>query len=359
MAAEFHATAGEAQAMISLYVLGLAIGHLVYGPVADSFGRRPVMLVGLAAYTVASLASALVTALDALVVTRMLQALGGCAAMVLARTIVRDTSGNSDAIRRLAQMNLMVTIAPVLGPIVGGFIAPSAGWRAISLLLAAFGSAALVLAWRLLPETRDAATQLSAVELRRHYGRLVRSRIFIALALGGGCATTSMYAFIVAAPFVFVNQLHRPIQEVGVYLAVLISGVWLGNAFTSRLAGKVPADWLLVRANALSLAAALVLLAASLAGELSVPGVVASMFALTVGVGMAAPLALTRAISIHPEVTGSAAGLYGAIQMAVGSVSMMLAGLGQDAAIAASLVLVGAGLMSQLAFWLTLRRPLR
>ncbi|RIX81234.1 multidrug effflux MFS transporter [Acidovorax cavernicola] len=351
---------GAMQMTVSLYILGLAAGQLVYGPLADRFGRRPVLLAGLAIYAVSGLAAAVAPDVHALIAARLFQAVGGCAGLVLGRSIVRDTAEPQEATRRLALMNLMVAVGPSVAPLIGGALATALGWRSIFYALFALGVTGFLFAWRLLPETGAPGTALDGAALARNYRQLVGSRAFVGFSVGGGCATTSMYAFIASAPFIFVDQLHRPAHEAGIYLAILVSGVWLGSFLTSRLISRVRLDRLMVRSNALSVAAAFVLLGAALAGQLSVPLIVASMFLFTVGAGMASPAALTLAISVNPKVIGSASGLYGATQMAIGALCTALAGMGHgNPALAAAIVLAGAGIVAQLSFGIGLRAQAR
>ena len=347
---------GEMQMTVSLYIFGLAVGQLVYGPLADRFGRRPVMLAGLGLYTVAGLAAALAPDVHALIAARLFQAMGGCAGLVLGRSIVRDTAEPQEATRRLALMNLMVTVGPSIAPLVGGALATALGWRSIFYGLFALGIVGLLFTWRLLPETGRPGAPVSAPALARNYARLLRSPAFLGFSIGGGCATTSMYAFVASAPFIFVDQLHRPAHEAGIYLAILVSGVWLGSFLTSHLIARVRVDRLMIRSNALSVLAAFVLLGAALTDRLSVPLIVASMFLFTVGVGMASPAALTQAIGVNPQIIGSASGLYGFTQMAVGALCTALAGMGhRNPALASALVLAGAGIVAQLSFAVALR----
>lgn len=347
---------GEMQMTVSLYIFGLAVGQLVYGPLADRFGRRPVLLAGLALYTAAGLAAALAPEVHALITARLFQAMGGCAGLVLGRSIVRDTAEAQEATRRLALMNLMVTVGPSIAPLVGGALATALGWRSIFYGLFALGIVGLLFTWRLLPETGRPGAPVSAPALARNYARLLRSPAFLGFSIGGGCATTSMYAFVASAPFIFVDQLHRPAHEAGIYLAILVSGVWLGSFLTSHLIARVRVDRLMIRSNALSVLAAFVLLGAALTDRLSVPLIVASMFLFTVGVGMASPAALTQAIGVDPRIIGSASGLYGFTQMAVGALCTALAGMGhRNPALASALVLAGAGIVAQLSFAVALR----
>jgi len=352
---DLNAGNGAMQMTVSLYIIGLAVGQLIYGPLSDRYGRRRVLMVGLAIYTVAGLAAALAPQVYALIAARLFQALGGCAGLVLGRAMVRDTAAPSEAAKRLALMNLMVTVAPGVAPIVGGALAASLGWRAVLFVLCVLGVVNFMFAWRLLPETGASAARVTAAALARHYRQLLASRQFLGYAVGGGCATTSMFAFVASAPFIFVDQLHRPADEVGLYLAVLVSGVWLGSVLTTRLIGKVPLERLLVGGNLLSAAAALVLLALVLSGHATVAPIIVSMFFYTLGAGVAGPTALTLAVSVNPQVIGSASGLYGAVQMAVGALCTALAGLGASPALATALVLSGAGLLGQLSFWMASR----
>jgi DHA1 family bicyclomycin/chloramphenicol resistance-like MFS transporter len=353
-ARDFGVGAGAMQGTISLYILGLAVGQLIYGPLSDRFGRRPVMMGGLALYTAAGAVAALAPGVSALIAARLFQALGGGAGLALGRAMVRDVAGPVDSARRLALLNLMVTLGPGIAPAIGGALALTAGWRSILWLLCALGASLLVLAWRLLPETSQGGSDANVAVLAKNYGRLLASPAFLGFAIGGGCATTAMYAFIASSPFIIVDQLHRPAYEVGLYLAVLIAGVWVGSAVASRLAGRAPIRRLLVGANLLSVAAAIVFLAAVVSGHLTVALSVGPMFVFTLGAGIASPTALSEAVSVNPLVIGSASGLYGFMQMAVGALCTALAGIGGNPALSTAFVLVGAGVVAQISFWIAL-----
>lgn len=345
---------GTMQMTISLYIYGLAFGQLIYGPASDRFGRRPVLMVGLVIYAASGLAAALAPGVAALVAARLFQALGGCAGLVLGRTIVRDISPPAETAKRLAVMNLMITVGPAIAPLVGTALVETTGWRSILLLMSGFGVANLLLAWRLLPETRPPDSGDGSAFLR-HCLHLIRSPAFLGYAIGGGCATTAVFAFIAAAPFIFTQQLHRPPHETGIYLALLVFGMWLGSAMVSRMLGRFSMVKLMVRGNLASAVAMLILLAATLTGNLSVALVMACMFAFAIGLGFASPTAMAQALSVNPQVIGSASGLYGAIQMGVGATCAALAGLGSNPMLSAALVLAMAGIVAQACFWTALR----
>lgn len=339
------------QMTISVYIMGLAGGQLVYGSLSDCLGRRPMLLFGLALYTIAGLAAALSTNIHTLVVARLFQALGGCAGLALGRAIVRDTAQPDEAVRALALMNLMMMIGPGLAPLLGSSLVALSGWRAIFVLLTLLGAITLGLTWRLIPETGQASGKISLAVLSHDYAVLLRSPAFLAYALGGGCATTSIYAFIAAAPFIVTGQLHRPLHEVGIDLGLLIVGMSLGNMLTRRLVLSIKIERLLIAGNAISVASALALLLLVLAGQMSVLYTVACMFLFALGAGAASPAALSKALGVETTLVGSAAGLYGFTQMAVGAVCTMLAGMGSNPSLTSACILTAAALLGQLSFW--------
>lgn len=349
-------SAGEMQMAISIYVMGLAVGQLFYGPLSDAFGRRPMLMVGQGLYALGGLAAALAPGLDVLLSARLIQAMGGCAGLALGRAIVRDTTRADAALRQLALLNLMILLSPGLAPVVGGLLASTLGWRSIFAVLAAIGAVTLWFTWRTLPETSQPTGRFGVRVLLADYRDLLSSPRFVGFALGGGSATTCVYAFLAAAPFIFVNELHQPVERVGVYAGVMILGMAVGNALTSRLAQVVSSARLIRIGNGLSLASAVVLLAIVLLGKLTVPNTIGVMLFFTCGCGITSPAALAKAVSVEPRLVGSAAGLYGFTQMAIGAACTALAALGADPARSALTVMVIATGFSQLAFTVALRR---
>ncbi|MGJ7914960.1 multidrug effflux MFS transporter [Massilia sp. LXY-6] len=353
---ELGAGMATMQMTISLYIIGLAVGQLFYGPMSDAYGRRPMLMAGLGLYTAAGLFALCATGVHSLIAARLLQALGGCAGLALGRAIIRDSARSDQAMRQLAQMNLMMMIGPGLAPLVGGAVATLFGWRAIFVVLALLGALTLACAWRLLPETGTPSGVMSPKVLLNDYRWLLRSPVFVGFTLGGGCSTTSVYGFIAAAPFILTTQLHRPLHEVGFYLALLIVGMSLGNALTGRLAGRLPASRLLLGSNILSLVSAVAFLLTVMVGGLTLVGTMGLLFAYTVGAGMSSPAALSKAVGVNRQLVGSASGLYGSTQMAIGALCTSLAAVGRNPALAVACVLVGAAGVGQVSFWVALTK---
>ncbi len=347
-AQDFGASAGVVQLTLSTYIAGLALGQLTYGPVSDRYGRRPALIVGMIIYAIASLAAMLAPTIGLLIAARLFQAIGGCAGLVLGRAIVRDRTTGEDTARNLSLLNLMVMAGPGLSPLVGSALAETTGWRSIFAAVSLLGLFNLLLILRRLPETAPRRGNARPLALGS-YRFLLGSRTFLGLAFGGACATTSIYAFIGAAPFIFVAQLHRPSYEVGPYLTVTIVGAWFGSLAASRLIGRIPTRRLMELGNLLSCASAAAFLLLVLSGWLSVASTLVPMLALTFGAGIASPTALAESMGVNPQIAGSASGLYGFAQMSIGAACTTLGAVGGNPALAAAAVLLAAALLAQAA----------
>ena len=354
VAVDFDASAGLVQLTLSSYIAGLALGQLVYGPISDRFGRRPVLVAGMIVYALASLAALCAPTIHTLIIARLFQALGGCSGLVLGRAIVRDNASDNDVAKNLSLMNLMVVIGPGLSPLVGSALVETAGWRSIFVALFGLGVLNLLLIWRLLPESRSSDDNGMRTVLRNYAG-LLKSPRFLGLTIGGGCATTSFYAFIGAAPFIFVDQLNRPMSEVGFYLALNIAGVWFGSLTANRMVGRVAAGRLMVIGSILSCTGAAIFLFSASSGSLDLPFTLLPVLLLAYGAGIASPTALAEALSVNPLAAGSASGLYGFAQMSIGAVCASLVSIGGNPALAAGTVMFVAGILAQLSFWMAQR----
>lgn len=323
------------QQTITLYVIGLALGQLIYGPVSDTWGRRPALLVGLSLYFSASVLALFAPSLQWLVAARLLQALGGAAGITLGRAIVRDIAPPDRVTRDLALLNLLTLVGPGLSPIVGAYLADHFGWRAIYVFLICIGSAMLFCAWKLLPETNLNRRPQAITRIALDYGSLLANPRFAAFMLGGACSSTALYPYLATAPYIVHEQLGLPIRYVGWFAASTIVGAGLGTFLTRKLAGRWPAERFLYIGSGLGLGLATLFLCIQALGWLSAPLLLALMVVMTFGAGMASPAALSRALgATTPALAGTAAGLYGFAQMAMGAVGTMLVGFGEVPALA-------------------------
>lgn len=341
---------GTSQLTITLYLIGLSIGQLLYGPVSDRFGRRPVLLAGLGLFTAASIVTALAPTAGILIGARILQSLGGCAGLVLGRAAVRDGATADKAAGQLALLTLVMAMVPAIAPAIGGYLTAYIHWRASYVLLALFGGATLLACALLMPETLATPGSGGGRSMAVAYVRLLRSPRFLGYAIGGACSTTAFYAFMSASPFIFESHLHQPTQRVGLYYLLLMLGVAVGSLGANRLAGRLPVRQALRIANGLGILGAALFAAADAADLLSVPTVVLPVSLFMVGAGMASPFALAGSVSVNPQAIGAASGMYGFIQMGYGMLCTVVVETWHPGAVyPVAAVLLGSALLGQAA----------
>jgi MFS transporter, DHA1 family, multidrug resistance protein len=347
---------GAIQLTITLYLIGLAIGQLIYGPISDRFGRRPVLIAGLGLFTLAGIATAAAPGVLTLVVARVLQSIGACSGLVLGRAIVRDLAPPDRAAAQLAMLTLVMSAAPAIAPVLGGYATAWIGWRAAFALLAIVGAATLVLAVLLPPETNRLQSGTRASLLVGSL-RLFRSRAFCGYVLGGACTTTSFYAFMAASPFILIDLLHQPTERVGLYYLLLMAGVAAGSLLANRIAGRIRVRVALRLANSFAIAGAALFMLADLTGMLNVVTVIAPVVLFMVGAGMASPFALSGAVSVNPHAIGAASGLYGFTQMAYGALCTVIVEVWRPGSVlTVAAVLLGSALLGQAALSLAVQR---
>ena len=339
------------QSTITLYIAGLAVGQLFYGPLSDRFGRRPALLISLVLYLLGLLAAIPVATIGGLVAARVLQSLGACGALVIGRAMVRDSSRGDDIVRRLAVLTIAMTVTPALAPAIGGYLSGWLGWRAIFAVLAAIVASLLALVALALPETsRSKLAMPGFASLLTNFGRLVGNKSFRNYLIAGTLCTTSIYAFLAASPFLFIDLLHRTPSDAGLYCMIVIAGMIFGATLSRRMAGRIPVRTGALWGSGCCLAGAALLLLADLSGVLSVWTIVLPMVLYSAGVGLMSPNAVTGLMNAAPGAVGTASSLYGFCQMSFGALVTFLVALGPHAsALPVALILLGAGTVAQLA----------
>jgi DHA1 family bicyclomycin/chloramphenicol resistance-like MFS transporter len=350
---------GTSQLTITLYLIGLAIGQLLYGPVSDRFGRRPVLLAGLSLFTVASIVTALAPNAATLIAARIVQSLGGCAGLVLGRAAVRDGATADKAAGQLALLTLVMVLVPSIAPAVGGYLTAYIHWRASYVLLALFGAVTLTACFLLMPETltQPLSPRRSMITA---YVRLLRSPRFLGYAVGGACSTTAFYGFMSASPFIFETRLHQPPERVGLYYLLLMLGVAAGSLAANRIAGRLPIQTALRIANLLAILGAALFALADAMDIVSVVTVVAPVSLFMVGAGMASPFALAGSVSVNPQAIGAASGMYGFIQMGYGMLCTVVVEMWHPGAVyPVAAVLLGSALLGQAAMSMAVRAERR
>jgi MFS transporter, DHA1 family, multidrug resistance protein len=322
----FHDGARWVQLVLTLYLAGIGAGQLLYGPISDRFGRRPVLLAGLMLFVAGSLLCGLAESLAALIIGRVLQATGGCAGIVLGRAIIGDVWEREAAARGIALVMMAMTLAPAVSPAIGAYLAEWVSWRAIFALLGGFGAVVLTLVALRLGETNRRPTRLDPIGMAGSYSTLLRSPQFRAYALCSAATSASWFTFCGSAPYVLSAVMHRSPSAYGLFILPAMATYMLGNAIAVRFAPRWGSMPLLIAGLALSfvsgIAMALWCLAHADPWALFVPITISS-----VGNGMSQPPAMAAGITVYPRVAGAASGLIGCLQMAVSGIGTFAVGV--------------------------------
>ena len=241
IASSVGATPVQMQQTLSGYLLGFAVMNLFHGALADSFGRRPVVLAGIAVFTLASAGCALADSIGSLVLFRVLQGLSSGAGMVVSRAIVRDLFPPADAQRVMSQVTIYFGVAPAVAPLIGGWLFEAAGWRAVFWLLAVLGALLWIAIWRQLPETLPATGRqpFHAAALLRGYRDLLRSPRVMALVFASGVPFNGMFLYVLSAPVFLGEHLRLAPTQFFWFFAVTVSGIMGGAWLSGRMAGRV------------------------------------------------------------------------------------------------------------------------
>ena len=324
---EFGVSYGTAQLTLTLYLVGMAACQLVYGPMSDRLGRRPMLLGGLVVFVAASLLAAVAPSIEVLIAARLLQALGGAAGIVLARAMVRDVFDRDTSAAVISYITMAFVVAPMVAPFLGGVIDRQFGWRGDFWLLTVFGTLVLFAAWRTLPETiirRDGhSASLGLVAGAARLFRLPRFRGYTFTLAATSCV---FFAFLGGAPHVMIDVLHRTPMEYGSWFVLVSAGYMLGNFTSGRYTRRLGIDRMILIGCCITLGGGLLCFAAALSGLLSPATLFLPMALAALGNGLTIPNGTAGAISVDARLTGAAAGWSGFSQMACGAAASQLVG---------------------------------
>lgn len=344
MAAEFAGTPGRPEYTLASFFVGMACGQLFYGPLSDRYGRKPPLYVGLAFYTLASVGGALAGSLDQLTAWRLLQGLGGCAGMVITRAVVRDRCGLRDSARAFSLLMLVMGVAPIIAPMLGGWVVAELGWRAIFWLLAGFGASCMV-AMRLgLAESHDTrhAQPLSWRRIGDDFRALLGERAFMGYALSGGLAMAGFFAYIAGSPHVLIELHGLSAQQYGWLFGGNALAFIVASQVNARIVRTVEPTRVLRRALHGLAAVALWLGTVPLFGEPSLAALLVPLLIAITSLGLIVPNATAAALATHGQRAGTASALLGALQFGLATLAGTVMGLAHGAS-AAPLAWIMAG----------------
>ena len=319
---KFYVTNDVAQLTLSLSMLAIAIGTLVYGPLSDKFGRKRVMLVGIIITIFGSIVCFVADSIMLLISGRFIQAFGGAVGLVLARAIVRDVYGPEEAARVIATLVMVMVVLPMMSPALGGELMQRFGFESVFIVIAFASAIALVFLFLWLPETLAKPVPFEGVKsMLMTFSKLFASRVFCGYAFCVTFVSVVFFSFISAAPEIMISVLKRPPTEYGYYFIMIPAGFMTGNYVARHYGRTISIDNMIAIGASIGVFGIVLALLLQTLG-MSSPVALFLPIALAVfGNGITLPNAQAAAINEFPEYAGTASGLTGFLQMAVSSVA--------------------------------------
>lgn len=341
---DFNADAGTVQLTLSAHLIAFAGSQLFYGPLADRYGRRPVLMGGFLLFMAACFASLFVATIDQLILARILQAVGGGASVVLARAIVRDLFEGPEAGQMLAKMAAIMGLVPAAAPMLGGVVQDLYGWKANFIAMGGFGAVLLVMTLVNLEETLPAARRQSAAPLAilRSYRRLLMDRRFLRYLAIASLAFCGLFAFVSGSSFVMQGIYGLSPIVYGLIFGAMAGGYVAGSITGGRLVRKLGIDGTLrfggfcAALGGLLMLTALMLTPSALA--IALPVVI---YGFAMGATM--PQAMAGALTPFPDIAGTASSLLGFLQSAAGALAGVYVGYGSEASAMPMVAVIAAG----------------
>ena len=319
IAATLGATPVQMQQTLSSYLLGFALMNLFHGALSDSLGRKPVVLAGVALFTLSSAGCAMSDSIGALVFYRGLQGLSAGAGMVVTRAIIRDMFAPAEAQRVMSQVTIFFGVAPAIAPMFGGFLFAHVGWHSIFWLLVILGAALGLACWHWLPETLATSARQSfrAGNLLRGYGLLLRNPRFLALVLASGVPFNGMFLYVLSAPVFLGELLHLAPSQFFWFFLLSVSGIMGGAWMSGRLAGRIKPRHQIRHGFVIMLATSLVNVALNLLFAPHVAWALIPLAVFSFGWALMVPVVTLLALDQVPERRGMAS----SVQACVGSLA--------------------------------------
>jgi DHA1 family bicyclomycin/chloramphenicol resistance-like MFS transporter len=330
--ADLHASASETQSTVAAFLAGMALGQLVYGPASDRFGRKPPILLGLAIYVAAAAGCAFAVSAPALIGLRFLQALGACAGAVVSRAVVRDRFDHADTARMLSLMTLIMGLAPIFAPLLGGALLGVAGWRSIFGFMTVIGAVVGVTVLLRLQETRSPETAAHARSEHplRAYLSLLRNRRLVGYATAAALNGATLFTYISSSPDLLIGAYHISPAAFGWVFGLNGVGVIGASQLNRRLLRRFTPDEVLGRSATFGVVAAVLLTVAAVTGIGERWSVLPMLFLVLASYGLMQGNTMAGALNVDPRRAGSISALMGAFSFATGAAAAGIASLLHD-----------------------------
>ncbi|WP_106477539.1 multidrug effflux MFS transporter [Phytohalomonas tamaricis] len=360
MTRAFGVGADQIQLTLSVYMGGLAVAQLICGPLADRFGRKPLLLTGMALFVLGSLGCLLADTIGTLLAYRFLQAFGAAAGMVLSQAVVRDTFAPADAARMLAYMGSTTALAPAVAPVAGGVLLVHFGWPAIFAVLMIYAALMLVVVSIALSESlpRDRRQPLHPRSVLHNYRTVITNRTFLGHALAVSMMFAGHYGFMSGAPFVLIELFNVPEANFGWYFMFVVGAFITGSLAGARLAPRVGAHRLVIAGATLLALAGALMVSVVLLGVGSPATLIGPQLVYAIGAGFIMPQLIAGALMPFHHMAGTAAALLGFIQMSAAGITSALVGrLYNGTALPMAFVIMLAGAGALVAYLLLIKKP--
>jgi DHA1 family bicyclomycin/chloramphenicol resistance-like MFS transporter len=363
MTEDLMTDAESMQLTLSVYMVGFALSQTFFGPISDRFGRKPTILIGTAIYLVTSVACALATSVEQLIVFRLFQSIGAAAGPVVARAVVRDMFTREEAAKTYAVVTTVTAIAPVIAPILGGVIVIWLGWRANFWVLTGFGATAMLLVILLLPETNrvpdPSATRFDKMLV--NFGTMLRNRAYLGYLLTVMGTFGGLFAYLMGSSFVLVGELGMSEINFGLSFGGASIGFMAGAFLGSRIVRRVGIERMCLIGTAFTALAGVLIVGLIWGGVVTVASVIVPTVIYFFGMGMSQPNVQAGAISPFPQMAGAAASLLGLAQyISAGAFSIIIGVFAFDPTLLLASTMGAGGVFAFVIFttmiWLPFRR---
>lgn len=357
----FSASAGEIQLSMSAYFIAVAVSQLFWGPLSDQFGRRPVIVAGMALFVAGTVWCLFAPTIEWLIAARVLQAAGGSAGMVLARAIVRDLYGPAQAASRIGYVMMGMAVMPTIAPALGGVLDAYYGWQGGFFLLLLIGLGAFLASYLFLPETNLSRRSAGFGRAFRAYGTLMSEPLFWSYALTASFAAMTYFAYLGGAPFIAAQLLALSAAEMGLYFMFVAIGYIAGNFLSGKFSERLGLYPMIISGTLLSAFAVAMMGGFASAGIVTAASLFLPMFVLGLGNGVCLPSTISGAVSVRPELAGAASGLVASMQVGLGAAAgTLVAWLFADSFLAGSawsmILIMALGAAANLVAALTIKR---
>jgi DHA1 family bicyclomycin/chloramphenicol resistance-like MFS transporter len=322
----FATDIGSMHLTLSAYLWGFALFHLFCGPLADRYGRKPLLLTGTALFVLASLGCALSSTVTELTAYRFVQGIGACVGPTLARTITRDVFGPRGAARALSLIAMLMALAPAIAPGLGGVLLRYVEWPMVFFFLALYGAAVLWIVSYRIPETLPEPQSLRPKNIAANYLLLLRDPVFLPIATASALVYSGLMTYLVCSGFVFIEMLGVPVEYFGLIFLTSVIGYMSGSALSARLAAGQPPARVVLGGGLVAAGSSLAMLIAHLAANDSVLALVLPMTFYAAALGLVMPQAMAMAMEHFPKIAATNSSLFGFLQM--GLSALITAGVG-------------------------------